>query len=131
MKTEELLSADVTTELARLMTRKYATHVRDRTFSIIAKQEFDEVTAVVTLSNPKETFYYPVEALMNFVEQEMKPAEAALEPTGPTHVMTGTGDARIASTMSRIESIRPPGVSSRSTTARALMSFAWFKPSLM
>src|SRR5436190_5743958 len=78
MKTEELLSADVTTELARLMTRKYATHVRDRTFSIIAKQEFDEVTAVVTLSNPKETFYYPVEALMNFVEQEMKPAEAAL-----------------------------------------------------
>src|SRR5713101_7879741 len=57
------------------------------------------------------------------------PAEAARDPFGPTHVITGTGEERMPSTISRIESTKPPGVSRRRITARAPISLAWFKPS--
>jgi hypothetical protein len=43
------------------------------------------------------------------------PALAARAPEGDTYVATGTGDARIARMMSRIEVSSPPGVSIRST----------------
>ena len=41
----------------------------------------------------------------------MTPAEAALAPLGATYDITGTLLAKIAMTMSRIDSARPPGVS--------------------
>src|SRR5215471_7078456 len=47
------------------------------------------------------------------------PALAARAPLGATNAATGTGDARIALMMSRIERSRPPGVSICSTTSCA------------
>ena len=41
------------------------------------------------------------------------PAEAACAPSGATNTTTGTGEARIASTIFLVGSMRPPGVSSR------------------
>ena len=40
------------------------------------------------------------------------PAEPALAPEGDTYVMTGTSDAKISDTISRVGSSMPPGVSS-------------------
>ena len=45
------------------------------------------------------------------------PALAARAPLGATNEATGTGEARIALMISRIEVSRPPGVSMRSTTS--------------
>src|SRR5438477_9709395 len=45
------------------------------------------------------------------------PALAARAPLGATNDATGTGEARIALMISRIEVSRPPGVSMRSTTS--------------
>ncbi len=47
------------------------------------------------------------------------PALAARAPPGATYPMTGTGEARIARMIWRIEVSSPPGVSIRSTTADA------------
>ena len=44
-----------------------------------------------------------------------KPADAARAPLGATEVITGTSEAMMRWLISRIESIRPPGVSIRST----------------
>ena len=44
------------------------------------------------------------------------PALAARAPGGETYVATGTGEARIARMMSRIDVSRPPGVSISITT---------------
>src|SRR5690606_32869928 len=56
------------------------------------------------------------------------PALAARAPLGPTHAATGTGDARISRTMSRVESASPPGVSMRITTIGAPDSAALARP---
>src|SRR5882762_3620921 len=45
------------------------------------------------------------------------PALAARAPLGATNDATGTGEARMALMISRIEVSRPPGVSMRSTTS--------------
>src|SRR5688500_13550147 len=47
------------------------------------------------------------------------PALAARAPLGATNDATGTGEARIALMISRIDVSRPPGVSMRSTTSSA------------
>ena len=52
------------------------------------------------------------------------PALAARAPLGDTYVMTGTSDARIACTMSRMAVSRPPGVSMVTTTSDASVSAA-------
>jgi len=48
-----------------------------------------------------------------------KPADAARAPLGPTQTTTGTGEARIALFIARVESSSPPGVSSSTTRAAA------------
>jgi hypothetical protein len=52
------------------------------------------------------------------------PALAARAPSGATYVATGTGEARIALMIERMEVSRPPGVSSSSTTSAAPFSAA-------
>ena len=47
------------------------------------------------------------------------PAEAALAPAGATYTATGTSDSRMLSTISRVESSNPPGVSNWITTSDA------------
>ena len=47
------------------------------------------------------------------------PADAARAPAGPTNTATGTSESRIPSTISRVDSSRPPGVSSWMTTSDA------------
>ena len=53
------------------------------------------------------------------------PADTASAPGGPTQVMTGTLERSMRPTISFIAPISPPGVSMRSSTARALLSSAW------
>ncbi len=57
----------------------------------------------------------------------MKPAEAACAPGGATQPTTGTGDARIACAIVRVESRRPPGVSILRTTNGAPFFSASFR----
>ena len=45
------------------------------------------------------------------------PAEPARAPGGPTQTSTGTGEARKALTMSRVDSRAPPGVSTTTRSA--------------
>ena len=52
------------------------------------------------------------------------PAEAACAPSGATYTTTGVSELRMASTISLVESRRPPGVSSRMTSIRAPSSVA-------
>ena len=52
------------------------------------------------------------------------PALAARAPLGDTYVTTGTSEASIACTMSRIDVSSPPGVSIVTTTTEARCSFA-------
>lgn len=77
MIVERLLPEDVTTELAHLMDKKYAGYRRDRNFSIAARRDYDRVSVAVVLRNSNEHFYYPVEGRLNFVDETMKPEEAA------------------------------------------------------
>ncbi|MNT91453.1 hypothetical protein D3C72_2325510 [compost metagenome] len=56
------------------------------------------------------------------------PALAARAPLGATKLATGTGLARIALMMLRMEVSRPPGVSICSTTSCALSSSARSMP---
>ena len=49
-----------------------------------------------------------------------KPAEAPRAPAGATQVITGTWEAMMRWVISRIDSMSPPGVSRRSTTAASL-----------
>ncbi len=74
---ERLLPADVTAELSKLLNKKYAAARGQRQFSVTTRRDFDQVSTVVVLSDARESFYYPVEARINFVEEEMKPEEAA------------------------------------------------------
>ena len=52
------------------------------------------------------------------------PAEAACAPEGETKTATGERDSRMVSTMSRVESRRPPGVSSSTMMSTASSSWA-------
>ena len=52
------------------------------------------------------------------------PADAACAPAGETKTATGARDPRIASIMLRMESARPPGVSSSITISAAPSSAA-------
>src|SRR5207248_10999449 len=49
----------------------------------------------------------------------MKPADAARAPDGATNTATGVFAATMCDTMSRVESMRPPGVRSVKTTSAA------------
>ena len=53
-----------------------------------------------------------------------KPAEAARVPLGPTYTTTGVSASMMLVLMSRVESTRPPGVRSTSTTSSASSSSA-------
>ncbi len=52
------------TDLAKIMTLKYGAQLGDRTFSIVATTEKENVSIVVTLASPNGRFHYPVEARM-------------------------------------------------------------------
>ncbi len=56
------------------------------------------------------------------------PAEPARLPAGSTYTITGTGDARMLCTISRIESSSPPGVFIRISTAAAWVRSASARP---
>ena len=47
------------------------------------------------------------------------PAEAARAPEGPVQTITGTGQRKMCSTISRVASIKPPGVLRRISNASA------------
>ena len=59
------------------------------------------------------------------------PAEAALAPAGDTYTATGTCASRSRSTISRVESTRPPGVSKRMTASETPSSRALSSPRAM
>ncbi len=64
-------------------------------------------------------------AAMSPASSRKKPAEAARAPEGPVHMITGTGEWKILSTMSRVASMKPPGVLRRISRASACSRSAW------
>ena len=65
-------------ELASIMEAKYSSYLDNRTFKIVCKKAELAVEVTITLSNVDESYVYPVETRMNYLEEELKPREAAL-----------------------------------------------------
>lgn len=74
----KFLSGQEFGELEEILAQKYAHYLDGRYFQVGAEVQGDMVYATVTLKNEEESFFYPVEARMQFVEEDMKAAEAAL-----------------------------------------------------
>ncbi len=75
---QEFLTSEECAELANVMNRKHESLRDDRKFSIEAKYEGGEVYVTAVLQNDNETFYYPVEARLDWAEEEMLHRDAAL-----------------------------------------------------
>jgi hypothetical protein len=74
----EFLTNEECVELAETMVKKYRIAMKDRTFSIAASVKDKGVYVTVLLSNPSQTYYYPVEGRLMYGPEEMTPIEAAL-----------------------------------------------------
>ena len=69
-------------------------------------------------------------AAMSADSSRKKPAEPARLPEGSMKMMTGTGEASMSATISRVESSRPPGVPMEMRTAEAWRAAASSRPRL-
>ena len=58
-------------DLAQMLETKYGAYLGNRTFIITSEMKDGGVFVTVLLKNPDDTFYYPVEARMNHVAQEL------------------------------------------------------------
>ncbi|RYZ48515.1 MAG: hypothetical protein EOP07_25685 [Proteobacteria bacterium] len=74
----EFITNEECVELAETMVKKYRIAMKDRTFSIAASVKDKGVYVTVLLSNPSQTYYYPVEGRLMYGPEEMTPIEAAL-----------------------------------------------------
>ncbi len=78
MTEEKLLTAAKCQEMANLMTSKYRSYLNGKTLEISVTQELEGVKARVLMKNHDESFYYPIEARMLHLAQEMAAKEALL-----------------------------------------------------
>ena len=67
-------------------------------------------------------------AAMSAASSRKNPAEPARLPEGSMKIITGTGDASMSATISRVESSRPPGVPMEIKTAAACRLEASSRP---
>jgi hypothetical protein len=74
----ELLSQEEMNALADQMNKKYGNYVGNRSFKVECDIGPSEAHATVVLSNSDESFYYPVEARLNYIDEEMSKRSAAL-----------------------------------------------------
>lgn len=72
----KLPQSDAWDELATLLNKKYKVQLDDKSFSVSAKMEEGVVSVTVVLKNKDESFYYPVEARVKHIEEELSPGEA-------------------------------------------------------
>lgn len=75
---ENSLTQDEIKDLARIMTIKYASQLRDRYFEITSKVDGVGAYVTTTLQNSEGSFVYPVEGRMVHAEQNISPKDALL-----------------------------------------------------
>ncbi len=75
---EQFLSKDEVSEIARLMDRKYASHMNQRHFHAEVSKDATGVYAKVTLRNKSGSFFYPVEGRLAHLDHDMNAKQAAL-----------------------------------------------------
>jgi hypothetical protein len=64
--------------LASLMCEKYTIYLDERTFHIEAKDDGAGVRVKTVLNNKDDSYYYPVEARMMHVKENLEPRKAVL-----------------------------------------------------
>ncbi len=72
------LSGDEINELSKMMEKKYQPALLGKKISISLHTTEAETEVVVLLASQDETFYYPIEARMDYQSQEMSAVEAQL-----------------------------------------------------
>ena len=60
------------------MNIKYGAHLKERDFKLSQTKDKENLNVKVVLEKEDESFYYPVEAQINFIEEELSQKEAAL-----------------------------------------------------
>lgn len=78
LNTPEFLSTDDLSELSSVMERKYAAHLSQRRFEVIANKDATGVYAKVTLKNKSGSYFYPVEGRLAHLDHDMTAKEAVL-----------------------------------------------------
>lgn len=75
---KKIIDTEDLTTLENLLQKKYSQYLQDKFFSIESSFKEDGVYATVILSNPDQSFYYPVEGRINHIDQDLEKKEAAL-----------------------------------------------------
>lgn len=77
-QTKAFITSEERTELALMLSRKYAAALSQRYFEVDLKQDGSGVYAKVTLRDRSGAFYYPVEGRIAHEDHSMSSREAAL-----------------------------------------------------
>ena len=77
-QTKAFITSEERTELALMLSRKYAASLSQRYFEVDLKQDGSGVYAKVTLRDRSGAFYYPVEGRIAHEDHSMSSREAAL-----------------------------------------------------
>ena len=75
---QEFLAENELKELTQIMNIKYGAHLKERDFKLSQTKNKENLNVKVVLEKEDESFYYPVEAQINFIEEELSQKEAAL-----------------------------------------------------
>ena len=75
---QEFLAENELKELTQIMNIKYGAHLKERDFKLSQTKDKENLNVKVILEKEDESFYYPVEAQINFIEEELSQKEAAL-----------------------------------------------------
>lgn len=76
--TKPFVSTDECGEIARMMERKYASFIGERSFQLAANKDGFGVYATVTLHNQTGSFFYPVEGRISHQDHDLSARDAAL-----------------------------------------------------
>ncbi|MBF0443246.1 MAG: hypothetical protein HQK54_15160 [Oligoflexales bacterium] len=78
-KTPKFVSSEELAFLSEQMNKKYIAYLTDgKSFKIDARLEDNGVFVTTLLKNPDDSFYYPVEARVDFRKEGLTPYEAGL-----------------------------------------------------
>jgi hypothetical protein len=76
--TKPPLNDEEAADLAHLLELKYAAHLDGRTFEVTTEIKDDAVYGTVILRNADDSFYYPLEARIKHVHEEMSAKDASM-----------------------------------------------------